>query len=94
MCMQRGQVYLDAWAYAGSLKPLANDSHVGDAITKLIDNWTNSEFVQFVDELAELVNRCVMTNAFISRLSAFCHGSLEVVSVLRSCSRLTYRGQP
>lgn len=50
------QVYLDAWTFASSLK----GSHAGPAsgaVAELVDNWTNKEFVLFVDELAELVNR-------------------------------------
>ena len=53
-------MYLDAWTYAASLKPVLSNSPIGSALDKLIDNWTNAEFVKFVDELAELVNRYVV----------------------------------
>ncbi|KAK7681329.1 hypothetical protein QCA50_015420 [Cerrena zonata] len=50
------RVYLDAWGFVSSLK----NEHAGPtsaAVAELVDNWTNEEFVVFVDELADLVNR-------------------------------------
>ncbi|RPD75630.1 heme oxygenase-like protein [Lentinus tigrinus ALCF2SS1-7] len=54
------RVYLDAWKYAKSL--LGNvPNHEGDptllAIRQLVENWTCPEFEQFVDDIADLVNR-------------------------------------
>ncbi|KZT71872.1 heme oxygenase-like protein [Daedalea quercina L-15889] len=51
------QIYLDSWRYVGSLKPVNADEGTAPAVKSLVDNWTNSEFVQFVDELAQIVNR-------------------------------------
>ncbi|OCH89653.1 heme oxygenase-like protein [Obba rivulosa] len=49
------KVYLDAWSYVGSL---ASDAVVSGspAVTALVANWTNPEFVRFVDDLADLVD--------------------------------------
>ena len=58
MCAEdREKVYLDAWRYVGSLKPVDAEGGTAPAIKALVHNWTNAEFVQFVDELARIVNR-------------------------------------
>ncbi|CAL1699338.1 unnamed protein product [Somion occarium] len=49
------RVYLDAWSYVSSLKG-TSQGPVSDALAELVHNWTNEEFIIFVDELAELVN--------------------------------------
>ncbi|KAI0828613.1 heme oxygenase-like protein [Trametes gibbosa] len=55
------RIYLDAWNYVKSLLPDATvDRDAGPAllaVRQLVDNWTNPEFVKFVDTLADLVNR-------------------------------------
>ena len=57
------QVYLDAWKYAKSLLVNVPDRSDGDstlpAVRQLVENWTCPEFEQFVDDIADLVNRCV-----------------------------------
>ena len=57
------QVYLDAWKYAKSLLVNVPDHSDGDstlpAVRQLVENWTCPEFEQFVDDIADLVNRCV-----------------------------------
>lgn len=50
-------MYLDAWKYVGSLTPVGSDHGIAPAVKALVDNWTNPEFVEFVDELANIVNR-------------------------------------
>lgn len=46
--------YLDAWKYvASNLKNTSNDNA---AIASFSEHWTNAEFVNFVDGLAELVD--------------------------------------
>ncbi|KAI0918822.1 hypothetical protein AcW1_009466 [Taiwanofungus camphoratus] len=51
------QVYLDAWRYVASLStdPTAEGTIV-PAVAALVLNWTNPEFVHFVDDLADIVN--------------------------------------
>ena len=55
--LSRGKVYLDAWRYVGSLTPVDAEGGTAPAVKSLVHNWTNAEFVQFVDELADIVNR-------------------------------------
>ncbi|KAH9919846.1 heme oxygenase-like protein [Fomitopsis serialis] len=50
------QVYLDSWRYVGSLKPVDAEGGTAPAVKSLVNNWTNQEFVKFVDELAQIVN--------------------------------------
>ncbi|CCL99574.1 uncharacterized protein FIBRA_01592 [Fibroporia radiculosa] len=53
------RVYLDAWRYVGSLKPICtseSEQSTAPAIAELVSNWTNPEFVAFVDDLADIVN--------------------------------------
>ncbi|EPS95650.1 hypothetical protein FOMPIDRAFT_1038434 [Fomitopsis schrenkii] len=50
------QVYLDAWKYVESLTPVDPEGGTAPAVKALVDNWTNAEFVGFVDELAHIVN--------------------------------------
>ncbi|EMD35495.1 hypothetical protein CERSUDRAFT_124789 [Gelatoporia subvermispora B] len=49
------KVYLDAWRYVGSLAASTGAAGL-PAVTALVANWTNEEFVKFVDDLAELVD--------------------------------------
>jgi thiaminase len=50
-------VYLDAWTFVNSsLSSAASSSKTKETIAALADNWTNAEFVKFVDDLAALVN--------------------------------------
>lgn len=53
------KVYLDAWWYAASAAPSTAseppNSHKS-AISSLVDNWTNSDFEAFVDDIGSLVN--------------------------------------
>ncbi|KAI0631185.1 heme oxygenase-like protein [Trametes polyzona] len=59
------RVYLDAWNYVKSLLPntaasasaTPETSAALPAIRTLADNWTNSDFVKFVDTLRDLVDR-------------------------------------
>lgn len=56
------QVYLDAWRYVGSLKPVQGlEGGSAQAVSELVHNWTNSDFVRFVDDIAELVNSLGIT---------------------------------
>ncbi|TFY81883.1 hypothetical protein EWM64_g2126 [Hericium alpestre] len=49
------QVYLDAWRYAASVQERSSVSE--DHFTRaFVANWTNDEFVKFVNDLAGLVN--------------------------------------
>lgn len=53
------RVYLDAWKYAASVRSSTASieaTPTNAALTGFIDNWTNSEFERFVDDLADLVN--------------------------------------
>ncbi|KAI0763028.1 heme oxygenase-like protein [Trametes elegans] len=69
------RVYLDAWTYVRSLLPNAASAGVEagsgsslPAVRQLVENWTNPEFVKFVDTLADLVNELDITpgsDAFI-----------------------------
>lgn len=51
-------MYLNAWRYVASLStdPTAEGTIV-PAVAALVLNWTNPEFVHFVDDLADIVNR-------------------------------------
>ncbi|KAH9919856.1 uncharacterized protein B0H18DRAFT_1026483 [Fomitopsis serialis] len=49
-------IYLDSWRYVGSLKPVNAEGGTAPAVKSLVNNWTNPEFVKFVDELAQIVN--------------------------------------
>ncbi|EIW55081.1 heme oxygenase-like protein [Trametes versicolor FP-101664 SS1] len=53
------RVYLDAWNYVKSLLPnaTAGAGSALPAVKELVENWTNPEFVRFVDVLGDLVNR-------------------------------------
>ena len=48
---------MDSWRYVGSLKPVNAEGGTAPAVKPLVNNWTNPEFVRFVDELAQIVNR-------------------------------------
>ncbi|KII87872.1 hypothetical protein PLICRDRAFT_112328 [Plicaturopsis crispa FD-325 SS-3] len=55
------QVYLDAWTYVGKVRSAHADALSADApnaaaVAELVDNWTNSEFHEFVADLANLVD--------------------------------------
>ncbi|GBE83848.1 predicted protein [Sparassis crispa] len=50
------RVYLDAWKYVGSLSPGSSSGATAPAVSALVANWTNLEFVGFVDDLADVVN--------------------------------------
>ena len=55
-------MYLDAWKYVKSLLPKVKPAWAEPtfpAIKQLVENWTCDEFEQFVDDIADLVNRCV-----------------------------------
>ncbi|KAH9833279.1 heme oxygenase-like protein [Rhodofomes roseus] len=50
------QIYLDSWLYVASLKPVEAEGGTAPAVKTLVNNWTNPEFVKFVDELTQIVN--------------------------------------
>ncbi|KZT03748.1 heme oxygenase-like protein [Laetiporus sulphureus 93-53] len=51
------RVYLDAWKYVGSLQSIRlQGPGTAPAVAALVSNWTNPDFVKFVDDLADLVN--------------------------------------
>ncbi|KAH8103102.1 heme oxygenase-like protein [Cristinia sonorae] len=54
------RVYNDAWKYVGSLitpdQASADPSATQGAVSFLVSNWTNSEFVEFVSDLESIVN--------------------------------------
>ncbi|TFY50666.1 hypothetical protein EVJ58_g10945 [Rhodofomes roseus] len=50
------QIYLDSWLYVASLKPVNAEGGTAPAVKTLVNNWTNPEFVKFVDELTQIVN--------------------------------------
>ncbi|PCH35359.1 heme oxygenase-like protein [Wolfiporia cocos MD-104 SS10] len=51
------RVYLDAWKHVRSLTPVpTGEGSTAPAVAQLVSNWTNLEFVRFVDDLADLVN--------------------------------------
>ncbi|TFK49117.1 heme oxygenase-like protein [Heliocybe sulcata] len=54
------RVYLDAWRYVGSVldKYTATQAlnPTTTAVSNFVSNWTNPDFIKFVDDLAELVN--------------------------------------
>lgn len=54
------RVYLDAWRYVGSVfdkyaATLAFNP-TKTAVSNFVSNWTNAEFITFVDDLADVVN--------------------------------------
>lgn len=49
------QVYLDAWRYVASRLPLTASSD-NSAVASFAENWTNDEFVRFVNDLADAVD--------------------------------------
>ncbi|KAJ3535235.1 hypothetical protein NM688_g7008 [Phlebia brevispora] len=52
------RVYLDAWTHVRSvLAKSKEEGPASPAIRTLVDNWTNDEFVKFVDDLGDLVNK-------------------------------------
>ncbi|GJN70679.1 hypothetical protein VFPFJ_08814 [Purpureocillium lilacinum] len=55
--------YLDAWSYAKSLlqegADPAADADGGALRKEFIPNWTSEEFIEFVDELGDLINEAV-----------------------------------
>ncbi|OZJ04853.1 hypothetical protein BZG36_02596 [Bifiguratus adelaidae] len=52
------QAYLDAWRYVGSVLERTGRAEPPDqhAVASFVANWTNPEFVKFVDDLADVVN--------------------------------------
>ena len=51
-------MYLDAWTHVKTL--VATSKEEGPttaAIRTLLDNWTNDEFIKWVDDLTDLVNK-------------------------------------
>ena len=52
------QAYLDAWRYVGSVLERTGLASPADqqAVACFVANWTNSEFVKFVRDLADVVN--------------------------------------
>ncbi|THG98412.1 hypothetical protein EW145_g7430, partial [Phellinidium pouzarii] len=56
--LEEGLVYLDAWTFVagGSNSEFPEDSSAGRAIDELVENWTNIEFIKFVEELREVVD--------------------------------------
>ncbi|KAI0072927.1 heme oxygenase-like protein [Panus rudis PR-1116 ss-1] len=53
------KVYLDAWTYVKDTRATQSSASgpTSEAIAELSENWSNPEFVAFVDELANLVNQ-------------------------------------
>ena len=52
-------MYLDAWTHVKSLLAKSTEeSPATEAIRTLASNWTNEEFVKFVDDLGDLVDKC------------------------------------
>ncbi|KAF7794918.1 hypothetical protein EIP86_006061 [Pleurotus ostreatoroseus] len=52
------QVYLDSWRHVKSLLATSKEeSPASAAVRELAANWTNDEFVDFVNDLADLVNQ-------------------------------------
>ncbi|GAA5820316.1 hypothetical protein JCM11251_005570 [Rhodosporidiobolus azoricus] len=48
------KIYFDAWTHAASQtqsSPIGTDKRTSAALTELIDNWTNSEFADFVNRI-------------------------------------------
>ena len=63
-------MYLDAWTHVKSLLAKSKDtSPATPALLELSDNWTNAEFVQFVDDLAELVDKWVTLSDSVAGLT-------------------------
>lgn len=52
------QLYNDSWIYASKQTPSPSpaDASVASALTELIDNWTNAEFVDFVNNCQQQVD--------------------------------------
>ncbi|PCH35352.1 heme oxygenase-like protein [Wolfiporia cocos MD-104 SS10] len=51
------RLYLDAWTYVGSLTASSTgEESTAPAVAALVSNWTNPEFLRFVNDLTELVN--------------------------------------
>lgn len=51
------QLYLDAWTHvAQGLSAHTGQSTTLLAIKEFADNWTNAEFVKFVDQLRDIVD--------------------------------------
>lgn len=52
------QLYNDSWIYASKQTPSPSpaDASVASALTELIDNWTNAEFVDFVNKCQQQVD--------------------------------------
>lgn len=51
------QAYLDAWLFARSHAPHATAAGpTTGPVAAFMENWTNDEFVRFVDDLADIVN--------------------------------------
>lgn len=58
------KVYFEAWSWAkreaaGSTRSAEEDEDGGAMRKEFIDNWTNEEFIQFVDTLEAILNECV-----------------------------------
>ena len=53
-------MYLDAWTHVKTLAAKSKEEGpTSDAIRTLLDNWTNEEFVKWVDDLTDLINSYV-----------------------------------
>jgi thiaminase len=52
-CFWHIQVYLDAWSFVASR---LQSSSATEAVSRLASNWSSSEFIEFVDKLAKLVD--------------------------------------
>ncbi len=60
------QVYLDSWKFVAShTSPAKAESEVSEAVAWLVSNWTNPDFVTFVDALEEIVNGYVPLNCIV-----------------------------
>ncbi|EPQ52199.1 heme oxygenase-like protein [Gloeophyllum trabeum ATCC 11539] len=59
------RAYLDSWRYVGSVLDKFTTTHAltptTTAVSNFVSNWTNAEFIRFVDDLADLVNELGIT---------------------------------
>lgn len=53
------KLYLDSWRFVASGRSFREDdeSNAARAINEFARNWTNAEFVEFVDDLATIVDK-------------------------------------
>ncbi|EGO03851.1 hypothetical protein SERLA73DRAFT_175532 [Serpula lacrymans var. lacrymans S7.3] len=70
------RAYLDAWRYVKSQLSLSSTSETTDgqtagAIRALTNNWTTPDFVDFVDELAKVMDACFVGLSGDSRNEAW-----------------------